>query len=83
LGVASSEAQFRPGTLIEQSNKWRTLLLLSLAELLGMASRFAGSVWFSASAVVPALTTSWFLLRNSGQFIAPFQLEICGGDIPA
>jgi MFS family permease len=35
--------------------KWRTLLLLSLAELLGMA------VWFSASAVVPALTEAWTL----------------------
>jgi MFS family permease len=35
--------------------KWRTLLLLSLAELLGM------SVWFSASAVVPALTEAWEL----------------------
>ncbi|NKQ36554.1 MAG: hypothetical protein HF973_13180 [Chloroflexi bacterium] len=37
------------------SHKWRTLLLLSLAELLGMA------VWFSASAVVPALTDAWRL----------------------
>jgi MFS family permease len=36
-------------------HKWRTLLLLSLAELLAMA------VWFSASAVVPALTTAWQL----------------------
>ncbi|MFQ5576974.1 MAG: MFS transporter, partial [Anaerolineae bacterium] len=36
-------------------NKWRTLLLLSLAELLAMA------VWFSASAVVPALTQAWGL----------------------
>ena len=35
--------------------KWRVLLLLSLAELLGMA------VWFSASAVVPALTDAWTL----------------------
>ncbi|MCI0395001.1 MAG: MFS transporter [Chloroflexi bacterium] len=35
--------------------KWRTLLLLALAELLGMA------VWFSASAVVPALTAAWRL----------------------
>ncbi|MFQ5399366.1 MAG: nitrate/nitrite transporter [Anaerolineae bacterium] len=35
--------------------KWRTLLLLSLAELLGMA------VWFSASAVVPVLTGAWGL----------------------
>jgi len=38
--------------------KWRTLLLLALAELLGMA------VWFSASAVVPALTTAWKLNVN-------------------
>lgn len=35
--------------------KWRTLLLLSLAELLAMG------VWFSASAVVPALTEAWAL----------------------
>jgi hypothetical protein len=50
-GVASSEA-IQAVLSTERSNKWRTLLLLSLAELLGMA------VWFSASAVVPALTTS-------------------------
>lgn len=37
------------------NRKWRTLLLLSLAELLGMV------VWFSASAVVPALTEAWQL----------------------
>jgi MFS family permease len=36
-------------------SKWPTLLLLALAELLGMA------VWFSASAVVPALTDAWQL----------------------
>jgi len=36
-------------------HKWRTLLLLALAELLAMA------VWFSASAVIPALTTDWSL----------------------
>src|SRR5450756_2476155 len=35
--------------------KWPTLLLLCLAELLAMA------VWFSASAVVPALTSAWSL----------------------
>lgn len=40
--------------------KWRTLILLSIAELLGM------SVWFSASAVVPALTQAW-LLDESGR----------------
>jgi MFS family permease len=37
------------------AGKWRTLLLLSLAELLGMA------VWFSATAVIPALTVTWDL----------------------
>ncbi len=37
------------------STKWRTLLLLALAELLALA------VWFSASAVVPALTAAWQL----------------------
>ncbi len=36
-------------------HKWRVLLLLALAELLAMA------VWFSASAVVPALTEAWAL----------------------
>ena len=41
-------------------NKLRTVLLLSLAELLAMA------VWFSASAVVPALTAAWNL-NDSGR----------------
>jgi MFS family permease len=36
-------------------SKWPTLLLLALAELLAMG------VWFSASAVVPALTVAWNL----------------------
>jgi MFS family permease len=35
--------------------KWPTLLLLALSELLAMAT------WFSASAVVPALTKEWAL----------------------
>lgn len=37
------------------TTKWRTLLLLALAELLGI------SLWFSASAVVPDLTEAWGL----------------------
>jgi MFS family permease len=36
-------------------SRWRALALLSLAELLGM------SLWFSASAVVPALKVEWRL----------------------
>jgi MFS family permease len=38
-----------------ERRKWPTLIVLSLVELLAM------SVWFSASAVVPALTTAWSL----------------------
>jgi MFS family permease len=45
-----------------EKRKWRTLLLLSLAELLAMA------VWFSASAVVPALTSAWHL-TDSGRAV--------------
>lgn len=41
-------------------NKWRVLLLLALAELLAMAT------WFSASAVIPALTDAW-QLNDAGQ----------------
>lgn len=44
-------------------HKWRTLLLLSLAELLAMA------VWFSASAVVPALTQAWSLDANGQSWL--------------
>lgn len=41
--------------LSAQDHKWRTILLLSLAILLCMG------VWFSASAVIPALTVQWSL----------------------
>lgn len=51
------------------SNKWQTLLLLSLAELLGM------SVWFSASAVVPVLTRAWGL-SDSGQAWLTMSVQI-------
>src|SRR5690349_21695482 len=37
------------------NTKWRTIILLSLAEMLGMA------VWFSASAVVASLAQAWSL----------------------
>lgn len=42
------------------NTKWRTILLLSVAELLGMA------VWFSASAVVAWLASAWSL-NDSGR----------------
>lgn len=50
-------------------HKWRTLLLLALAELLGM------SVWFSASAVVPALTQAWSL-DDSGRAWLTMSVQI-------
>lgn len=49
--------------------KWPTLLLLSLAELLAMA------VWFSASAVVPALTSTW-RLDDAGQAWLTMSVQI-------
>ncbi len=51
-------------------NKWRTMLLLALAELFGMA------VWFSASAVVPLLTSVWNL-DDSGR--AMLTISVQGG----
>lgn len=50
-------------------HKWRTLWLLSLAEMLGMA------VWFSASAVVPALTEAW-QLSDSGRAWLTMSVQI-------
>lgn len=43
--------------------RWRALVLLSLAELLGM------SLWFSASAVVPALRLEWNLTDSSAGWL--------------
>ena len=51
------------------TGKWRTLLLLSLAELLAM------SVWFSASAVVPTLTEVWNL-DDGGQAWLTMSVQI-------
>lgn len=50
--------------------KWRTILLLSIAELLGMA------VWFSASAVVASLASAWSL-DDSGR--AWLTMSVQGG----
>jgi MFS family permease len=44
-------------------SKWRNLGLLMLAELLAM------SLWFSASAVVPQLTTEWQLDRGQQSWL--------------
>ena len=49
---------------IAEPKRWRTLLLLSLAELLGL------SLWFSGSAVVPALTKEWHLTDSQVSWIS-------------
>jgi len=54
---------------IDPATKWCMLILLSLAELLGMV------VWFSASAVMPALTELWGL-ENSGQAWLTMSVQI-------
>jgi MFS family permease len=45
------------------SDRWRTLVLLAFAELLGM------SLWFSGSAVVPALTREWHLNESATSWL--------------
>ncbi|HEY0430497.1 MAG TPA: MFS transporter [Pyrinomonadaceae bacterium] len=54
--------------------RWRALVLLSAAELLGM------SLWFSASAVVPALRAEWSLSESTaGWLTIAVQLGfVCG-----
>jgi len=44
-------------------SRWRTLALLAIAELLGM------SLWFSGSAVVPALTREWRLSETAAGWL--------------
>jgi MFS family permease len=45
-------------------NQWRALTLLSIAELFGMA------LWFSGSAVVPALSREWNLSSSQVSWLA-------------
>src|SRR5947207_7325290 len=48
---------------VRPSARWRALALLSFAELLGM------SLWFSASAVVPALRVEWHLSEAAASWL--------------
>src|SRR2546423_2390296 len=61
------------------SGRWRALGLLSFAELLGM------SLWFSASAVVPALSAEWKLNDSTASWLTiAVQLGfVCGTLISA
>ena len=56
--------------------RWRTLALLAVAELLGM------SLWFSGSAVVPALTKEWNLSAGAaGWLTLSVQLGFVAGTL--
>ena len=59
-GAALTSAEITLGTGACPPHKWRVLGLLALVELL------ANAVWFSASAVIPQLSSAW-RLNGSGQ----------------
>ena len=48
---------------MESPARWRALALVALAELLGM------SLWFSASAVAPALKAEWSLTDSAAAWL--------------
>lgn len=50
-------------TMKDSTSRWRTLALLAIAELLGM------SLWFSGSAVVPALSREWNLSEGAASWL--------------
>src|SRR2546423_9652106 len=65
-----------PAQVIRPSARWRALALLSAAELLGM------SLWFSASAVVPALRVEWHLSEaTAGWLTIAVQLGFVAGTL--
>src|SRR5436190_2559987 len=61
---------------VASPHRWRTLVLLAIAELLGM------SLWFSGSAVVPALTREWHLSSSAaGWLTLSVQLGFVAGTL--
>jgi MFS family permease len=61
---------------VASPHRWRTLVLLAIAELLGM------SLWFSGSAVVPALTREWHLSAGAaGWLTLSVQLGFVAGTL--
>jgi MFS family permease len=72
-GEPATRQQTDPGAAV---GRWRALVLLSLAELLGM------SLWFSASAVVPQLRQEWNLSdASAGWLTIAVQLGFVGGTL--
>src|ERR687884_2323039 len=52
-----------PDNVAESTGRWRALVLLAVAELLGM------SLWFSASAVAPRLQAEWHLTESTTSWL--------------
>src|SRR5947207_13960795 len=71
LGTANATDGVAEGT-----GRWRALVLLAVAELLGM------SLWFSASAVAPALRAEWNLTESqTGWLTLSVQLGFVAGTL--
>lgn len=71
-----SSAVVENSEAVEGARRWRALALLGAAELLGM------SLWFSASAVVPALRAEWRLSESAaGWLTLAVQLGFVAGTL--
>jgi len=69
-------ASERGDEIAESRGRWRALALLALAEL------FAMSLWFSASAVVPAIRAEWSLTETqAGWLTLSVQLGFVAGTL--
>src|SRR4029078_11971576 len=64
LPTATAQPTFNNTITADEPRSWRALTLLAVAELFGM------SLWFSGSAVVPALTKEWHLTEWQVSWIA-------------
>lgn len=62
--MSDAATAFEPSLPVLETGRWRALTLLSLAELLCMA------LWFSGSAVVPALSSEWRLNPSQVSWIS-------------
>src|SRR5262249_30681739 len=73
--VSSSRAMTSP-SVPESPGRWRALVLIAIGELLGM------SLWFSASAVSPALAAEWSLSAGATRWLTPaVQLGFVAGTL--
>ena len=72
----TNEQQLEQHGRFKEHGRWRALVLLALAELLGM------SLWFSAAAVVPVLQDKWKLdTPHAGWLTLAVQLGFVAGTL--